>query len=162
VAVGVNGRASLGWVWMWLLASTGMSASGGDDIARESANAIAREDVLAFMQAYVDASNSYDFANVSDLIHPQAVFRFTSGDNVGIEAIQAAFERTWAYDVEDEAYELSDVQVVHTDVDTAVVTFRYHWSGVGPRGPFRVDGRGTSIVVRDNGALKVMVEHLSR
>jgi len=36
------------------------------------------------------------------MIHPQAIYRFTDGDFVGRDAIQTAFEKTWAYDVVDE------------------------------------------------------------
>ena len=44
----------------------------------------------------------------------------------------------------------------------STATFRFHWSGVGDNGPFHIVGRGTSVLVRHDGALKLRVEHLSR
>jgi hypothetical protein len=41
-------------------------------------------------------------------------------------------------------------------------TFRFHWSGIGARGPFEIAGRGTSVLVEHEGQLKILLEHLSR
>ena len=118
--------------------------------------------IIEFLKRFEDASATGLFANVAGMIHPDALFRFNDGDYRGLDAIQRAFESTWANDVKDERYYLSDIEVVSVDTSSAVVTFRFNWSGVGPRGPFQIVGRGTRLLVLHDGRLKVMVEHLSR
>ena len=65
--------------------------------------------------------------------------------------------------MKDDRYVLSGIEVVIVDTRSAAATFRFHWSGLGPNGPFRIVGRGgTSVLVWHDGRLKVLVEHLSR
>lgn len=123
---------------------------------------ISQKAVLEFLSAFEQAQASQDFAEVAPLIHPDAVFRFNDGDYRGTDQIRAAFESTWALQVENEIYSMSDVEVEYTDSASAVVTFTFHWSGIGPEGPFEVAGRGTSVLVEHDGSLKVLLEHLSR
>ena len=123
---------------------------------------ITEAEVGLFLKEYEDALGTGSFENVERMIHPDAMFRFNDGDYQGIDEIKAAFERTWAYDVEDERYWLSDVEVRTLDVDSASITFQFHWSGTGEDGPFQIDGRGTMVVVRECERLKIVVEHLSR
>ena len=118
--------------------------------------------VVEFLKRFEEASATELFANVAGMIHPKALFRFNDGDYRGLEAIQRAFESTWNQEVEDERYHLSDIQVVNVDTNSAVATFHFNWSGVGPHGPFQITGRGTSFLVLHDGRLKVMLEHLSR
>jgi hypothetical protein len=118
--------------------------------------------VVECLERFVAAGATRSFANVAGMIHPKALFRFNDGDYRGLEAIQGAFESTWAHDVKDERYYLSHIEVVSVDADSAAATFRFHWSGTGIQGPFQIEGRGTSVLVRHQGKLKVMVEHLSR
>jgi len=118
--------------------------------------------VVEFLKRFEDVSATRTFANVRGMIHPNALFRFNDGDYRGLEAIQGAFESTWAHDVIDERYYLSDIEVVNVDTDSAAATFHFNWSGVGEQGPFQIVGRGTTLLVRHHGKLKVMVEHLSR
>jgi ketosteroid isomerase-like protein len=98
---------------------------------------ISEADVRNFLTRYEHASATQSFANVVGLIHPDALFRFSDGDFRGYEAIQAAFERTWAYDVEDERYYLTDVEVMNTDANSATATFTFNWSGTAPKGRLR-------------------------
>jgi len=126
------------------------------------ADEITEEQVLRFLKRFEQAQGTEDFELVSSMLHPDALFRFNDGDYRGIEAARGAFESTWAQEVEDERYRLTDVEVLHVDASSATVTFRFHWSGVGDDGPFHIVGRGTSVLVRHDGALKLLVEHLSR
>ncbi len=123
---------------------------------------ITETSVLEFLKRFEAASATEIFANVAGMIHPHALFRFNDGDYRGLEAIQRAFESTWAQDVKDERYTLSDIEVLSVDAGSAVAVFHYNWSGVGPHGPFQIVGRGTSLLVLHDGTLKVMLEHLSR
>ena len=119
--------------------------------------------VVEFLERFVDASATKSFANVAGMIHPNALFRFNDGDYRGLEAIQGAFESTWALGVKDERYYLSHIEVRSVDTDSAAATFQFNWSGVGTQGAFHIVGRGTSVLVRHRERLsKVMVEHLSR
>jgi hypothetical protein len=118
--------------------------------------------VIQFLKRFEEASATQLFANVAGMIHPNALFRFNDGDYRGLEAIQRAFESTWTQEVKDERYCLSDIEVVSIDINSAVATFHFNWSGAGPQGPFQIVGRGTSLLVLQDGKLKVMLEHLSR
>jgi hypothetical protein len=118
--------------------------------------------VVEFLKQFVDAGATESFVNVAGMIHPNALFRFNDGDYRGLEAIKGAFESTWAHDVKDERYYLSHIEVMSVDIDSAAATFQFNWSGVGTQGPFQIVGRGTSVLVRHQDKLKVMVEHLSR
>jgi ketosteroid isomerase-like protein len=123
---------------------------------------ISEASVAEFLKRFEQAQGTQSFSNVVDMIHPDAIFRFNDGDYRGHAAIRKAFEETWAYDVTDERYHLADVEVMSTDADSATATFTFNWSGYGPDGPFHIVGRGTVVIVRHDGALKVAVEHLSR
>lgn len=133
-------------------------AAGGADMAEQ----ITESQVLEFLNRFETAQNSEDFDRVAPMLHPDALFRFNDGDYRGLEAARGAFENTWAHEVDDERYYLSDIEVLHVDHRSATATFRFHWSGVTANGPFEVVGRGTSVLVRHEGELKLLVEHLSR
>ncbi|MYE83258.1 MAG: nuclear transport factor 2 family protein [Gammaproteobacteria bacterium] len=126
------------------------------------AQEITERQVLDFLDRFEAAQGARDFAAVAPMLHPDALFRFNDGDYRGLEAARGAFESTWALDVEDERYYLDDIDVLHTDEHSATATFKFHWSGVGDNGPFHVVGRGTSVLVRHEGELRLLVEHLSR
>ncbi len=118
--------------------------------------------VVEFLKRFEEASATRLFGNLVGMIHPHALFRFNDGDYRGLEAIQQAFESTWDQGVKDERYCLSDIEVVNVDTSSAAATFHFHWSGIGPHGPFQITGRGTRLLVLQDGTLKVMLEHLSR
>ena len=126
------------------------------------AQEITERQVLDFLDRFETAQGTEDFDAVVPMLHPDALFRFNDGDYRGLEAARGAFESTWALDVEDERYHLSDIEVLYSDESSATATFRFHWSGVGEQGPFEVVGRGTSVLVRHEGELRLLVEHLSR
>ncbi len=126
------------------------------------ADEIGEQQVLEFLQRFERAQGTEDFDAVRPLLHPDVLFRFNDGDYRGLEAARGAFESTWALDVDDERYYLTDVEVLHVDSNSATATFRFHWSGSGDNGPFHIVGRGTSVIVRHDGRLKLLVEHLSR
>ena len=134
-----------------------MTASGAN-----MAEQITERQVVDFLNRFETAQNTEDFDKVTPLLHPNPLFRFNDGDFRGLEAARGAFENTWAHDVEDERYFLSDIEVIHADNSFATATFLFHWSGVTENGPFEVVGRGTSVIVRHEGELRLLVEHLSR
>lgn len=121
-----------------------------------------RERVITFVQEFEKASASKDFRQVRHMIHPDALFRFNDGDFQGIEAIKTAFENTWAHDIQDEQYQLSNIDAVHLDRLSATVTFNYRWSGITAKGPMEIFGRGTQVIIATEDGLQVRLEHLSR
>ena len=118
--------------------------------------------VFDFFKRFEEAQGTASFASVVDMIHPDALFRFNDGDYSGLDAIRGAFESTWAQDVQDERYYLTDIKVMCLDTNSATATFRFNWTGIGPQGRFHIVGRGTSLLLRHDGKLKILVEHLSR
>lgn len=134
-----------------------MVADGADMV-----DSITERQVLDFLGRFETAQNSEDFDRVAPLLHPDALFRFNDGDYRGLKAARGAFESTWEHEVEDEKYYLSDIEVLHTDSGSATAAFRFNWSGVAANGPFEVVGRGTGVIVRHEGELKLLLEHLSR
>jgi ketosteroid isomerase-like protein len=116
-------------------------------------------DVREFVSRWRAADDS-DFANVEPMIHPDAVFRFNDGDHRGIERVRRAFESTAANASPDERFSWTDFDVLFVGEDSAAVIFDWVWSGTNAAGPFRVEGRGTSLLVDTERGLQVMVEHL--
>jgi len=133
-----------------------------NDGSRNSDIEITEAMVFDFFKGFEEAQGTASFANVTHMIHPDALFRFNDGDYRGLDAVRGAFENTWAQDVQDERYYLTDINVMCLDANSATATFRFNWTGIGPQGRFHIIGRGTSILVRHDGKLKVLVEHLSR
>ncbi len=133
-----------------------------DDIFNRSVISVG--EVETFCHRFENLAAAEDFSLVAHMVHEKAVFRFTDGDFVGRMEVQRAFEDTWSQgaDVVDEKYYLSDLQVLSTDYDTATVTYTYNWEGKRSDGTFRITGRGTRVIVRVEGELQIMHEHLSR
>ncbi|MEJ2089510.1 MAG: hypothetical protein P8Y69_13775 [Gammaproteobacteria bacterium] len=74
---------------------------------------ITAEALEAFVKRFEAASGSRSFDDVIGMIHPAALFRFNDDDYRGLEAIRRAFEATWAYDIADEQYTLTDIDAMH-------------------------------------------------
>ncbi len=122
---------------------------------------ISEAEVREFLQAYERAANDRDFSPVAPMIHPDAVYRFNDGDFTGLEEIRGAFEKTWSLGITDERYWLTDIRVVYTDANSALLTYDYNWTGVGKAGRFQTKGRGTQLIVRNGERLQSIYEHLS-
>lgn len=121
---------------------------------------IKRQDVEEFLRQYEAATNTHDFTNVAPLIHQDALYRFTDGDFAGIEAIQKAFEDTWAR-IQDETYSISDLKVVSIDSHSASVSYTFHWAGMVDGQSKSGTGRGTNVLVKNEKGLQCIYEHLS-
>ena len=98
------------------------------------------------------------------MVHANAVFRFNDGDFIGRQAIQAVFEKTWkgSAGVKKERFYLTDIEVLSVDTASATATYTYNWEGSMEGRSFRVQGRGTRVLVVEEGRLQIMHEHLSR
>lgn len=122
---------------------------------------ISREEISQFIKKYEVATNSHDFSNVSELIHPDAIYRFTDGDFVGIDAIGKAFESTWN-SIKDETYSISNLSIVFTDTNSATFTYTFNWTGIVGGERKSGNGRGTNVIVRNGNKLQSIFEHLSK
>ncbi len=143
-------------VSVWLIA---LMMAGAPAVQAELTEA----EALQFMARFEAALATEDFTQVAPLVHPQAVFRFSEGDHFGMADVKAAMERTWAFEVDDERYYLTDKRVLRSGEDAATVLFTWNWSGnSAEHGPFEITGRGTVQLVRHAGEIKILLEHLSR
>ena len=119
--------------------------------------------VLDFMKSYEAALETENFSEVSKLLHDDAIFRFSDGDYTGLNNIRTAFESTWARDVKENRYYISDVKVHNIQSDSATVIFHWNWSGISDEhGPFHILGRGTIQLIAAGEDIKLILEHLSR
>jgi ketosteroid isomerase-like protein len=123
---------------------------------------ITESEILEFLKGYMSAASSRVFANIAEMIHPRALFRFAEGDFSGIDNIRIAFESAWVVAVVDEKYSFMNTHVVTSDTRSAVVAYSFSWSGVENGQPFSMTGRATTVLVRDGDKLQCIYEHLSR
>jgi ketosteroid isomerase-like protein len=122
------------------------------------------ESVVAFLNHFEEVAMKEDFGLLEAMIDERAYFRFNDGDFVGRNAIQAAFERTWHGDptVKKARFYLSDIVVLTVDKASATATYTYHWEGSQGGREFRIQGRGTRVLLRERGRFRIVHEHLSR
>jgi len=125
---------------------------------------ISAESVIQFLNQFEALAEKESFDLISDMIHERANFRFNDGDFVGRRAIQAAFEKTWRADpsVKKARFYLSDIVVLTTDSSTATATYTYNWEGSQGGREFTIRGRGTRVLLREDGRFRIIHEHLSR
>ena len=125
---------------------------------------ISVESVVQFLHRFEELAEKEDFNLISDMIHERALFRFNDGDFSGRQAIQAVFEKTWRGDptVRKARFYLSDIVVLTTDQSTATATYTYNWEGSQGGREFRIQGRGTRVLLLEAGRFRIIHEHLSR
>ena len=114
----------------------------------------------AFMAEYERAANGRHLERILPLIADDATYWFTDGSYRGREEIAGALERTFAA-IQDEVYEISELEWVALTEELAACRYRFSWRGMVDGRPTSGRGRGTNIVVKRHGAWQVMHEHLS-
>ena len=140
------------------------SLTTAKELAAMAQDAISESSVVHFLHRFDELADKKNFSLISDMIHERAFFRFNDGDFVGRQAVKGAFERTWqsGSNVQNERFFLTDIVVLSTDVASATVTYTYNWEGVREGRQIRIQGRGTRVLVRQQGRLQIIHEHLSR
>ena len=114
----------------------------------------------AFVDAYQAALATQRWELVDPLMHADACVTFSSGEvHRGKDAVRAAFERNFAA-IKDETYLISGVHWILRTSDVAVYAFTFDWTGTIEGRAAAGGGRGTSVLVRDGGAWKLIAEHL--
>jgi ketosteroid isomerase-like protein len=116
--------------------------------------------LAAFMVDYERAANSHDVQQVLPLIADDATYWFTDGSYRGREEIAGALERTFAV-IQDEVYDIRELEWVELTAEVAVCRYRFCWRGVVDGRPTSGRGRGTNVLVERDGAWQVQHEHLS-
>ena len=125
---------------------------------------VTEESVIRFLNHFEDVAMREDFSLLEDMIDERAFFRFNDGDFVGRKAIRAVFETTWKGDptVKKARFYLSDIVVLTTDKASATATYTYNWEGSQGNRAFKIQGRGTRVLVHEGGRFRIVHEHLSR
>lgn len=125
---------------------------------------LSAESVVAFLHRFEGLAEKEDFSLIRDMIDERAIFRYNDGDFIGREAIQAVFEKTWRGDptVKRARFYLSDIVVLSVDTVSATATYTYHWEGAQGGREFKIQGRGTRVLLMEGGRFRIKHEHLSR
>ncbi|MEQ1407650.1 nuclear transport factor 2 family protein [Neorhizobium sp. Rsf11] len=113
------------------------------------------------MKLYEAKINLRRFEEVEPLIAADAIFWFTDGTHSGIAAIRAAFEDTWAK-LRNETYWLEDVDWIATGDQAASCIYRFRWKAEIDGKTFEGEGRGTTVLRKEEADWKIIHEHLSR
>jgi hypothetical protein len=133
------------------LTIAGLSSTACTAIAQEPRmeGKVTAESVIQFLNHFEEVAMKEDFRLLQDMIDERAFFRFNDGDFVGLKAIQAVFEKTWKGDptVKKARFYLSDIVVLATDNATAAATYTYNWEGSQGSREFKIQGRGTRVLV---------------
>lgn len=122
------------------------------------------ESVVQFLNHFEEVAMKEEFNLLRDMIDERAYFRFNDGDFVGRKEIQAAFEKTWRGDpsVRKARFYLSDIVVLTADQSSATATYTYNWEGSQGDREFKIQGRGTRVLLYEAGSFRIIHEHLSR
>lgn len=117
-------------------------------------------ELALFMGEYERANNSHDIERVVPFIAEDATYWFSDGSYRGIGEIRSAIEKTFAK-ILDEVYEVRDLEWPVLTTDVAVCRYRFAWTGVVDGALRSGQGRGTNLIVRQDGGWKMLHEHLS-
>jgi hypothetical protein len=125
---------------------------------------VTAESVTQFLNLFEELAMQEDFRLIAGMIDERAYFRFNDGDFVGRQSIQAAFEKTWRGDptVKKARFYLSDIVVLTVDSASATATYTYNWEGSQGDRSFKIQGRGTRVLVHEESRFRIVHEHLSR
>jgi ketosteroid isomerase-like protein len=117
-------------------------------------------ELSAFMMAYEEANNTHDFERVAPMIAGDATYWFTDGSYQGLPQIAHAIRQTFAA-IQDEIYEISDLDWIVLAPEQAVCRYRFSWRGVIGGEQRSGRGRGTNVIVKREGQWRITHEHLS-
>lgn len=113
-----------------------------------------------FIRAYEAALATQDWSQVGPLVHVDACVTFSNGSvHKGKSEVQKAFEKNFSI-IKDEKYSIANVYWVIKNSETSAYLFEFSWSGVIDSKPARGSGRGTSVLINENGKWQLLIEHL--
>jgi ketosteroid isomerase-like protein len=118
-------------------------------------------ELVTFMQAYEQATNSHNFDQVVTLVDKQAVYWFSDGNFEGATEIRKAFEAAWQ-SIPDEVYDITNVRWLAATYEAAVCIYDFSWRGTINGVKKSGGGRGTNALKRIDGNWQIVHEHLSK
>ena len=118
------------------------------------------QELAAFIQRYVAATNSHNFENVRPMLQPEAVYWFNKKESKGLPEIEVSFNESWKY-LPDEVYGIKDITWLSVDKRSATCIYTYTYQGTHNGKAVQGKGRGTTILVKENGNWQIAHEHLS-
>ena len=142
----------------------GLITACSTDRVHMTNNVFTEASVVQFLNRFEEIAEKENFDLIQDMVHDNAFFRFSDGDFLGKPAVRGAFEKTWkgSAGVKKERFYLTDIRVLSVDSASATATYTYNWEGTMEGRSFRIQGRGTRVLVLESGRLQIIHEHLSR
>jgi uncharacterized protein (TIGR02246 family) len=115
-----------------------------------------------FISDYEVAGRTRGVDALLALIADDAVFLFSNQtSHVGKDAIRKAIQANFDT-IEAETYRMSELRWLAATDALAICVYEFDWSGRIAGKPASGSGRGTTAIRRDDGAWRVVHEHLSR
>ena len=112
------------------------------------------------MKDYEARLNRGRFDEVAPLISSDALFWFNDGSHSGLDAVRAAFTRTFqTFPLE--RYWFEDLIWLAKDDDVASCAYRFRWTATINGKVLAGGGRGTNVLRKEGGGWKIVHEHLS-
>lgn len=112
-----------------------------------------------FISAYEKALATQSWEQVAPLIHEDCVAIFSEGTYTGKAEVESAFRRTFSL-IKDEKYSISDIHWVRETDSTAILSYNFFWSGTIEGVQTFGSGRGSSVLVYQDGKWQLICEHL--
>ena len=113
-----------------------------------------------FLKHYESALASQQWKLVDPLIHDNACVTFSDGSiHIGKTEVKRAYERNFKV-IQDEEYRVANVVWVKISPDYAVCIYDFEWEGIIQGELASGCGRGTMIIIQDDGHWKMLAEHL--
>jgi uncharacterized protein (TIGR02246 family) len=112
------------------------------------------------IRAYEAALATQDWEQVEPLMHADVCVTFSNGKHFrGRDEVQKAFTQNFSL-IQDEHYEISAVHWLAKDSCHAACTYEFRWSGLIDGTAAKGAGRGTSVLLNEDGRWVVLAEHL--
>lgn len=113
-----------------------------------------------FVQHYEAALATQSWSEVSPLIHDKASVVFSNGTvHKGKAAVRKAFEGNFAR-IQHEKYEMTNIHWLLESPESAAYMFDFFWSGIVEGKEVSGGGRGTAVLVFEDGRWLLLAEHL--
>ncbi|MCP4441811.1 MAG: nuclear transport factor 2 family protein [Aureispira sp.] len=117
-------------------------------------------EIEKFIEDYERALATQKWENLDPLICENATVTFSSGMVYkGKDQVKIAFERNFEA-IKSEQYSIKNIDWLLKAESLGVYTFDFHWEGLIDNVLRKGAGRGTSVLIKENGYWKLLTEHL--